>query len=129
MALLLCALSLFISIQDIRFHRISHKSIFLFAAIALSLYSPSSLFLSSVSLLILALFALATDLGGGDIKLIAIIILSQGKIWLTVESALISLMVTPFLILAISLNTRRWPAAVPLAPVILAPIGYFYLAM
>lgn len=129
MDLLLCVLSLYISIQDIRFHLISHKSLLLFAAISLALFSPAPFTLSLASFIALVLIALVTDIGGGDIKLIAVLILTQGSIWLTPASALIALSMALALVLALTLRSRAWPSSVPVAPILLAPLTYFYLAI
>jgi Flp pilus assembly protein protease CpaA len=129
MALLLCAISLSISIHDIRFHLITNKSLLLLSAISLALFAPATLYPSLVALALLILMALVTDIGGGDIKLIAILVLTQGHIWLTAESALIAMVIGAVLLLVLRLRIGIWPLSIPLAPVILAPIAYFYLAI
>jgi Flp pilus assembly protein protease CpaA len=129
MALILCVLTLFISVQDIRLHLITHKSLLLFTAASFALFSPPPFTLLLTSLLALFLITLLTDIGGGDIKLISILILTQGNIWLTPESALFALSLAPVLVLALALRNRAWPTSVPMAPILLAPLAYFYLAI
>ena len=129
MSLILCVLALFISVQDIRFHLISHKSLLLFSAVSFALFSPPSFTHLVTSLIALFLATLLTDIGGGDLKLIAILILTQGGVWLTPVSALIALLLTPVFVLALTLRIQAWPSSVPLAPILLAPLAYFYLAI
>ncbi len=82
-----------------------------------------------IALACLVLLTVTTDIGGGDVKLIAVLILSQGSNWIRPQSIPIALLSAVALMLWPFLTNRRMPARVPLAPVILTPMALYYLAI
>lgn len=129
MAHLFLATSLYISIEDLRSHRISHKSLALLAIPSIYLIQPSNVLYIVIALVILVLLLFSSDVGGGDIKLIALLILTQGKVWLAAEAIPTVLGVAVLLLIVERLRYGSWPLRIPLAPVILAPILSYYLVM
>lgn len=81
------------------------------------------------ALFLLLLLTFTTDIGGGDIKLMAILIGTQGAVWIRSANIPIVVITSSALVLVIYIQRRALPERVPLAPVILAPLIAFYLAI
>lgn len=122
-------ISLLIALIDIREHRIRNTHLLLLA-IPLSITRYQ---ISWIEILVFVLLTLVISLvfrvGGGDFKLFSLLIATQGEL---IASAIyfylfaISVSVSS----AISLVIRRnLSASIPLAPAILAPFLYLYLAI
>lgn len=122
-------ISLLIAFIDIREHRIRNTHLLLLA-IPLSITRYQ---ISWIEILVFVLLTLVISLvfrvGGGDFKLFSLLIATQGEL---IASAIyfylfaISVSVSS----AISLVIRRnLSASIPLAPAILAPFLYLYLAI
>ena len=82
-----------------------------------------------VTLIFLSLLTFTTDIGGGDIKLIVILIATQGAVWIRAASIPIVVISSSTLFLVLIIHRQALPERVPLAPVILAPLIAFYLAI
>lgn len=121
------ALSLHISLFDIRFHRIRNRSLALLGG--LLLFYPNFLALTDALLLIVAvsIFCIAAKIGMGDLKMLIVLISLQGQIlaqsqWLPLFSlsALLSIIVE-------RVQKGGIAGEIPLAPAILFPFVAIYL--
>lgn len=126
MSLAIIALAIYISIQDLRSHLITHRSLALISTALVFEYQPSSL--GKFLLMVLASVALAfmTEIGGGDIKLTLALGALQGGYWLTARSAVIGSLISLALLVSHYLTGRR---EIALAPALLAPVMAHYLGI
>lgn len=129
MRYLFVAICLYISAQDIRKEIISHRSLLILLPFCLFFFNPASIKLLMVALILLLLLAFTTDIGGGDIKLMAILITTQGAAWMRAANIPIVVIASSAIFLVLFIHRRALPERVPLAPVILAPLIAFYLAI
>lgn len=122
-------MSLVISFIDIRDHRIYNSHLLIFA-IPLSISSHRISLIEILGLVLLALtFSLSFGIGGGDFKLFALLIAAQGGLIASAtyfDLFFISASLSSLIFLSIHRNFR---ASIPLAPAILAPFLYLYLAI
>jgi Flp pilus assembly protein protease CpaA len=122
MSVLLCITSLVIIFRDLRSHIISNHSL-VFLAIPLAfLYEGSSISHSFLASLILILVAIATSIGGGDIKLIFLLIWSSPHLFFSLRYWTIFLAVSLALLIAARMRAGWQEAQIPMAPAILLPL-------
>jgi Flp pilus assembly protein protease CpaA len=129
MRALFIASCLYICAQDFRKQIISHRSLAIFTPLSLFHLAPASISTVTMAFASLLALTLASDIGGGDIKLIAILIATQGDVWLRVESISIVLFASFAVFSVLMFKGGEMTSRVPLAPVILAPVAIFYLAI
>ena len=121
--------SLYISWVDLREHRIYNRDLLIFAGIlALDLNEIAMKWIG----LLLALSLILTMLlriGGGDFKLFSVLLLTQGRIIVSIQylnyllaGLLLSLLIT-------ALHHRTLNCTVPLAPAIALPFLVIHLGM
>ena len=121
--------SLYISWVDLREHRIYNRDLLIFAGIlALDLNEIAMKWIG----LLLALSLILTMLlriGGGDLKLFSVLLLTQGRIIVSIQylnyllaGLLLSLLIT-------ALHHRTLNCTVPLAPAIALPFLVIHLGM
>lgn len=123
------AFSLYIATIDIQYHRIYNRDLFVFGAVLLFNLNAIS-FVKSFSLVFAAfLICLIFKIGGGDFKLLSLLVFTQGK--LIASAQFLSYLFFALLIsVAIWATLRRnFRGAMPLAPSILLPFLALYLDM
>lgn len=125
----LLILSLFISVRDILEHRISNVSNF--ALFLLLLFDPhfASIEVALLGIFMTICFAIFSGLGGGDVKLLSLLIMSQGSIVISLEYFQLTLITSAISLVIAVLARRSLNGAVPMAPAILAPFLFRYLAI
>ena len=123
------ALSLYIAMIDIRDHRIYNRDLSVYGFVLFYNLNAISI-VKSFSLVFAAfLICLIFKIGGGDFKLISLLIITQGK--LIASAQFFSYLFFALLIsVAIWATLRRnFRGAMPLAPSILLPFLALYLDM
>lgn len=122
-------ISLFIALRDVKTHKITHASL-LALSIPLSL-NMHRIFLWQSLLLILAtlLVSLLFGIGGGDFKLLALLILTQGALVASITYLQILLMAISLSLLISIIVNRSLKGSIALAPAILLPFMACYLAI
>lgn len=125
----LALISLYIALRDVKTHKISHTSL-LALSIPLSL-NMHRIFLWQSLLLILAtlLVSLLFGIGGGDFKLLALLILTQGALVASITYLQILLMAISLSLLISIIVNRSLKGSIALAPAILLPFMACYLAI
>lgn len=129
MRYLFVAICLYISAQDMRKEIISHRSLLILIPFCLLFFNPASIKLMIAAFILLLLLTFSTDIGGGDIKLMAILITTQGAVWMRAANIPIVVISSAALFLVLFIQRRILPERIPLAPVILAPLIAFYLGV
>lgn len=118
-----------ISLKDIESHRISDTSNFiLFLLLAINPH-PVNLIRFTVAWLLLILLSTVTHLGGGDFKMLTILLLTQGDILLTASYGLQFSIATTITLLSCLVSRRNVEGSIPMGPAILAPFTFAYLAI
>jgi Flp pilus assembly protein protease CpaA len=120
---------LYIALNDLRTHKITDKSNFALFLLLLFDANPLPLLHLLLAWLILIAISLATQLGGGDFKLLTVLLVTQGKVLLSASYGVgiaIAASLTVFIVLLIRGNLDD---SVPMGPVILAPFAISYLAI
>jgi Flp pilus assembly protein protease CpaA len=119
--------SLWIAVIDIRSHRISNISILV---LALPLFvrphsiAPLDSFFGLIALLAVALIS---RMGGGDFKLLSLLIISQGEIVVSLHYIFMALVLASGSAFFTVARQRNFGVSVPLAPSILVPFLLIYL--
>jgi Flp pilus assembly protein protease CpaA len=129
LSLFVLILSLCISVRDIAEHRISNFSNF--ALFLLLLFDPhfASIKVALLGIFITVCLSIFSGFGGGDIKLISLLIMSQGSIVIALDYFQLFL-ISSTVSLAIAVVARRsFAGAIPMAPAILTPFMIRYLAI
>lgn len=120
---------LYIAFNDLRTHKITDKSNFVLFLLLLFDANPLPLPHLLLAWLILIAICLATQLGGGDFKLLTVLLVTQGKVLLSASYGVgiaIAASSTLFIVLLIRGNLDD---SVPMGPAILAPFAISYLAI
>ncbi len=121
--ILTVSILIYICLRDLRFHIISNRSLL---ALSLSLYFISdgglNLIYGLIALISLTILATKLSIGGGDIKLIAVLVIF-GDIAFSLNNYLLisTLFGTVHLLFQLSRN-RTIAGRLPLAPTIAAPM-------
>lgn len=120
---------LYIALRDLHTHTITDKSNFALFLLLLIDANPLSLPHLLLAWLTLIIVCLATRLGGGDFKLISVLLVTQGKVLLSANYVLGIAIATSLTVLASLLIRRNLHDSVPMGPAILAPFTISYLAI
>jgi len=125
--LFLIGITLYISITDIRFHRIPNISL-LFLTIAL-LYSMHQISVVKIVLILIFMWILGilSKVGMGDLKLLTILIVLQGEVVIDSRTWTLFTVITVASIIIHRLVDRSFKGDIPLAPAILVPFTALYL--
>jgi Flp pilus assembly protein protease CpaA len=123
------SLSIYIAVVDIQQHRIHNRNLFIFGIFLIISRNSISLVDSLLLVLAVLLICLIFKFGGGDFKLLALLILTQGEL-------IASAQFLSYLFFALLISVALWAAlqrnfrgAMPLAPSILLPFLALYLDM
>ncbi len=123
------AILAFICIHDVRFHLISNRSLLLLSA---SLYIINGreihMIYGLIALISLTILGIVLSIGGGDIKLISVLLLFGDIAFSFSNYLLISMMVGIVHLLIHLFMNRTISGRLPLAPAIAAPM-FFSLAL
>ena len=125
--LFLIGITLYISITDIRFHRIPNISL-LFLIIAL-LYSMHQIAAVKIVLILISMWILGlfSKVGMGDLKLLTILVVLQGEVVIDSRTLTLFTVITLASIIFHRLVERSLKGDIPLAPAILVPFVSVYL--
>jgi Flp pilus assembly protein protease CpaA len=121
--------TLYIALRDLQTHTITDKSNF--ALFLLLLFSANplplpDLFLAWIALIIICL---VTQLGGGDFKLLTVLLATQGKVLLSANYGSGIAIAISLTVLISLLIRRNLDDSVPMGPAILTPFTISYLAI
>jgi Flp pilus assembly protein protease CpaA len=126
MVLILC---IFIAVRDIAEHKISNFSNIALLILLLLDRNVASFVLVLVGLLITLAMAMLCGFGGGDMKLLFVLIVSQGSVVISLDYLQLFL-ISSGISLAMAVVARRsFTGAIPMAPAILTPFIIGYLAI
>lgn len=126
-SLLLVLCSSVIIFKDIHEHRIYNWHLlilFLLLAYKAEYLSP---FTSVVALVLIWALSIACNIGGGDAKLLSLLVVFQGQSLLTVRYFSLLLIFSLLSLLVYLLHKRTLKGSLPLAPAILLPFIAIYL--
>lgn len=125
---LLILITLYVSLSDLRFHRIPNSSLLILALILLYSTRVIPITLNLIVLSSIWLVGLFGKIGMGDLKLLTILMILQGQILL---NPIYWIFFTAIALISITLHIllRRtiW-GEIPLAPSILLPFTALYLS-
>lgn len=126
--LFLIGITLYISISDIRFHRIPNISL-LFLIIAL-LYSMHQISAVKIVLILNFIWILGifSKVGMGDLKLLTILVVLQGEVVIDSRTWTLFTVITLASIIIHRLVEKSLKGDIPLAPAILVPFVSIYLS-
>ena len=123
--LVTCAILSWIAIKDLRNHIITNVSLIVLSCSLLFTFKRSiNLPLASATFLLLILFSFITDLGGGDIKLITVLVLFSKIEYSILQYIAISTALISIQIIIVWIKNGRIPTRVALAPSICIPMIY-----
>lgn len=121
--------SFYIALRDIKTHTITNKSNFVLFLLLLFDANPLTLFHTLLTWLTLTIICLVTHLGGGDFKLLTVLLVTQGKVLLSAHyGSGIAIAITLTVLISL-LFRRNLDDSVPMGPAILAPFTISYLAI
>ena len=121
--LIAVAVLLYISWRDLRSHRISNRSLILLAFSLLLRFDFSFHFFEFLGILtLLTLSALRLSLGGGDIKLVAVLVLFGQLVFSMSQYLVISALIGFFQIVHHFIRSRTLKGEIALAPTICGPM-------
>jgi Flp pilus assembly protein protease CpaA len=121
--------SFYIAYVDIRTHTISDKKNFLLLLLLLVDIHSLSLPHFFLAWLALILICLVAHLGGGDFKLLTVLLATQGKLLLSASYGIGFTIAASASFLVVLLIRRNLGGSVPMGPAILAPFAISYLAI
>lgn len=123
----LIALSIHISLFDIKVHRIQNISLIVLTP--LLLFSPHTLALSDAVLLVIVVstICIVAQIGMGDVKLLALLIAFQGEIMVQPAWLVLFSFVAIISTIAHAIQRRGLSGDIALAPAILIPFLAIYL--
>jgi len=123
--LVTCAILSWIAIKDLRDHIITNVTlIFLSCSLLLTFKGSINLPLASATFLLLILFSFIADLGGGDIKLITVLVLFAKIEYSILQFIAISTVLVSIQIIIAWIKNGKISARVALAPSICIPMIY-----
>lgn len=125
---ILILMTVYISLNDIRFHRIPNVSLLI---LTLTLLYSTHAIPISLNLVILSsiwLFGLLGKIGMGDLKLLTILMIFQGQILINPMSWILFTAIALLSIAFHILLRRTIRGEIPLAPAILIPFTALYLS-
>jgi Flp pilus assembly protein protease CpaA len=121
--------SIFISIIDIREHRIYNAHLLLFGV--LLSFNPAPIAILEALILIAVTLALSIlfNIGGGDFKLFSLLVALQGENVLTSQYLVFVSAALTLTLLSTAMIKGTLATSAPLAPAILAPFVAIYLGI
>ena len=120
-----CAILGWIAIKDLREHIITNVTlIFLSCSLLLTFKGSINLPLASATFLLLILFSFIADLGGGDIKLITVLVLFAEIEYSILQYIAISTVLVSIQIIIVWIKIGKISTRVALAPSICIPMIY-----
>lgn len=125
---LLILITLYISLSDLRFHRIPNSSSLILIFILLYSTRMTPITLNLIVLSSIWLVGLLGKIGMGDLKLLTILLVLQGQILL---NPIYWILFTSIALISITLHIllrRTIRGEIPLAPSILLPFSALYLS-
>ncbi len=123
--LVTCAILSWIAIRDLRDHIITNLSlIVLSCSLTLTFKGSTNLALASATFLALILISFIADLGGGDIKLITVLVLFAEIEYSILQYIAISTVLVSIQIMIAWIKNGKISARVALAPSICIPMIY-----
>lgn len=117
----------FIAVYDYRFHIIKNWSLFSLLLLLLFKPEPPELSILALGLAAIALFAIISRMGGGDVKLLVILFCFKGSELLIPEMLIFSTCTLALSIFVEYLRDRRIPEKIALAPAIAIAFSLSYL--
>ena len=126
-SLLLVLCSSAIIFKDIREHRIYNRHLLILLLLLAYKAEFLSLFTSVVALVLIWALSIACNIGGGDAKLLSLLVIFQGQSLLTVRYFSLVLIFSLLSLLVYLLHKRTLKGSLPLAPAILLPFIAIYL--
>lgn len=126
-SLLLVLCSSVIIFKDIHEHRIYNWHLLILFLLLAYKAEYLSLFTSVVSLVLIWVLSIACNVGGGDAKLLSLLVIFQGQSLLTVRYFSLLLICSLLSLLVYLLHKRTLQGSLPLAPAILLPFIAVYL--
>jgi prepilin peptidase CpaA len=125
---ILILMTVYISLIDIRFHRIPNVSLLILTLTLLYSTHAIPLFLNLVVLSSIWLFGLLGEIGMGDLKLLTILVILQGEILINLMSWILFTAIALLSIAFHILLRGTIRGEIPLAPAILIPFTALYLS-
>ena len=123
--LVTCVILIWIAIKDLRDHIITNLTLILLSCSLLLTFKGSiNLPLASATFLLLILFSFIADLGGGDIKLITVLVLFAKIEYSILQYIAISTVLVSIQIMIAWIKNGKFSARVALAPSICIPMIY-----
>lgn len=123
--LVTCAILIWIATNDLRDHIITNVSlIFLSCSLLLTFKGSINLGLASATFLALILLSFITDLGGGDMKLITVLVLFAEIEYSILQYIAISTVLVSIQIMVVWIKNGKISPRVALAPSICIPMIY-----
>lgn len=123
--LVTCVILIWIAIKDLGDHIITNLTLILLSCSLLLTFKGSiNLPLASATFLLLILFSFIADLGGGDIKLITVLVLFAKIEYSILQYIAISTVLVSIQIIIVWIKNGKISARVPLAPSICIPMIY-----
>ena len=120
-----CAILSWIAIRDLRDHTITNLSLIVLSfSLILTLKGSTNLAFATATFLLLILFSFIADLGGGDIKLITVLVLFAEIDYSILQYIAISTASVSIQIIIVWIKNGKISARVPLAPSICIPMIY-----
>jgi Flp pilus assembly protein protease CpaA len=113
--------------NDIREHRIYNWHLLILLLLLAYNAKYSSLFTSVVAIVGIWTLSIACNIGGGDAKLLSLLVIFQGQSLLTVRYFSLVLISSSLSLLVYLLHKRTLQGSLPLAPAILLPFIAIYL--
>lgn len=122
-------LALHIAIRDVRTHMISNHSNLALMCLLFVDSHRVSIHEFLVAWILLLLISVFTHLGGGDFKLLTVLLITQGKILVSINYGLGLAAALTVALIASLLIRRNLKGSIPMGPSILAPFIFGYLAI
>lgn len=126
--IILILMSVYISLSDIRFHRIPNTSLLILTLTLLYSTRMIPVTLNLIALSSIWLVGLLGKIGMGDLKLLTILVILQGEILLNPFSWILFTAIALLSIAFHILLRRTIRGEIPLAPAILIPFTTLYLS-
>jgi Flp pilus assembly protein protease CpaA len=121
---LCCSVIIF---KDIREHRIYNWHLLILLPLLAYKAQYLPLFTSVVAIIVIWALSIACNIGGGDAKLLSLLVTFQGQSFLTVRYFSLVLICSSLSLLVLLLHKRTLKGSLPLAPAILLPFIAIYL--
>ena len=125
----LIAISIYIVLRDLREHIISNRSLVVLGICLAAMHNQPSFAISLIATTILLSLIFMSEIGGGDIKLLLILIWSASHLFFTTRYLSIFLVIALFHLIYVGRQAGWRRTHIPLAPAILLPIVALHLGI